>query len=451
MKRKPGPKSVFAVVAVLVLLIGFGPNARFALEEGQGGGLGSPPATAVPDPGQGGKFVVWDKSELVKAYNERMKALVEAFGRKYGIEAEYVALGPGELKTKLQAAFDAGNVPDLVIGDAALEKPFVSQRRLVEVSGLLRQLPLLPVALRFTEVQDASGGQYLIPQAFALSGAYVRKDWWAQAGLPLPSTWLELREQARLLAQPGSGVYPLGLSLSANGTEGESLVRDVVLAWGGQFVDANNRVAVNTPQTLEALRFLASLYEERLVPPEALTWDDAGNNNAYLRGQVGLIINAGSVYNLLEQSDPQLRANTALAPKPGGPAGSPVFGSGSAFILPVGGSNPAAAKRFVREFYEQPVYGEVVETMGGTWQPVTAAGAGTAFWTALVNPAAGWLKMTSGVVGPDSYPGTEEEPSLKGRNQKLGIKAVQRMISGKMDARRSLDELERELRALYGQ
>ncbi|MCD1261448.1 extracellular solute-binding protein [Paenibacillus athensensis] len=450
MTRKPGPFSVFAVVAVLVLLIGFGPNSRFSLSDNRGGAAGSPPADTVPAPGQGGKFVVWDKAELVKAYHERMEKLVESFGRQYGVETEYVTLNASELKTKLQAAFDAGNVPDLVIGDTALDKQFGSQRRLIEVSGLLRQLPLLSESLLVTQMGNAADGQYLIPQAFTLSGAYVRKDWWAQAALPLPATWLELREQARLLAKPGSGVYPLGLSLSANGTEGESLVRDVVLAWGGRFVDERNHVAVNTPATLEALQFLASLYTERLVPPEALSWDDAGNNNAYLRGQVGYIINTGSVYNLLEPSAPELYAATVLAPKPGGSDGSPVFGSGRAMILPVGGSNPAAAKRFVRELYEQPVYGELIESMGGTWQPVTAAGEDTAFWTDSANQAAGWLKMTTHVVGPDSYPGTDEETGAKGRNQKLGIKAVQRIIAGKMDAQRSLDELERELRVLYG-
>ena len=51
----------------------------------------------------------------------------------------------------------------------------------------------------------------------------------------------------------------------------------------------------------------------------ALTWDDAGNNNAYQTGRAAFIINPPSVYAWMQANDKELLANTALINIPKGP------------------------------------------------------------------------------------------------------------------------------------
>lgn len=61
------------------------------------------------------KLIFWDKSEYVKEYNDSQKERVAQFSKEFNVDVEYVAIPPADLKTKLLAAVEAGNPPDLLL------------------------------------------------------------------------------------------------------------------------------------------------------------------------------------------------------------------------------------------------------------------------------------------------------------------------------------------------
>jgi ABC-type glycerol-3-phosphate transport system substrate-binding protein len=99
---------------------------------------------------------------------------------------------------------------------------------------------------------------------------------------------------------------------ASGGGDAEGMMRSLILGYGGVPVDKDNKITINSKETLEALKMAASFYRESLTPPAAVTWDDASNNIAYLAGTVGLIMNSGSVMTAMKKDKQDLMNNRVV-------------------------------------------------------------------------------------------------------------------------------------------
>lgn len=429
--------AIVSIVLSLLLLAGCGPL------------LGDRTGTEAPGlPPEQETFVFWDKGEYIQVYNELMRKRLEQFGRENGVDVEYVLVGQNEFKEKLFAALEAGSPPDLIVTNDYIAKQFISTGQLIDTSDMINKIDFLDSAKQFVVTSDQ---YYLVPQAFLIYGAYLRQDVWDKHRLPPPATWQELYEQAKIVNDPQNGFYATGFSLGASGGgDSENMIREAILAFGGSIVDPNNNIVVNSKETLEALTFLARFWEEGLTPPSSVTWDDLGNNRAYLKGQVGFVLNSGSIYEQAKKEAPAMEKNTQLIPKLAGPKGTFILGQGNVFALFKNENGTKWAKKFVTEFYDQQAYTEFIEAIGGKFQPVLRNADDTPFWNDPANKAAGWNEMLKDVVGSSNYPGPEDDLSSKARSEQVGTRALYRIVVQKMDPQQSLDLLELELKQLYG-
>ena len=392
------------------------------------------------------KIVFWDKSEYVKQYNEMMAEKCKAFTEKTGIEVDYVIIPPNDIKQKIMAGIEAKNVPDLIVGDDALCAQFVTMDQIGEVAELNAKLNLTDAAQGIAKLNDK---EYLTPLAFLAPGMYWRKDMWEAKGLAAPTTWEELRDHARKINDPKNGFYALGFPLGASGGgDAEGFMRSVINSFGGTVVDETGKVTVNSKETLEALKYVASLFREGLVPPDAITWDDMGNNNAYLAGTVGVIFNSGSVWSALTKENPDLLAKTQIIAYPKGPTGKAfVPGGSNVFATFKNGKNPEGAKQLI-EFILSDIedYKQLVEAMGGMWQPVVNGCDDTEFWKQPIN--AGWL-ANSKAVARNFAPAPADEFAQQAFANQVCVKAMQKIIVNKVDPQKALDELEADVTEVY--
>lgn len=390
------------------------------------------------------KFVFWDKSEYNKAYNDAQREKVKEFKEKYNIDIEYVVIPASDMKQKLTAAVEAKNPPDLVVTDDFLAGQFAGMGQLIETDDIINQIGLADYAKRLAKAQ---GKNYMIPQAILAPGFYLRKDKWDAKGLKYPTTWQELKEQAKIINDPANNFYALGFPMGASGGgDAEGFCRSVILSFGGQIADKDHNVKVNSPQTLEALKFIASLYQEKLVPPSAITWDDSGNNTAYAAGTVGAVFNSGSIMNDITANKPDIAKNTIILPYPKGANGSYSLGGGNVYSIFKNGKGTEAAKKFVLDFFQKDNYTKLIEKMGGMWQPTITGVDNTDFWKKPEN--AGWL-ANSKVIVANTYPEENTDINSKAFSSQLCVKAVQRIVVNKMDPQKSLDQLEKDLKAIY--
>ena len=74
----------------------------------------------------------------------------------------------------------------------------------------------------------------------------------------------------------------------------------LIWAFGGKLVDKNNKVVIDSPETLKALEYGKELYATFI--PGTLSWLDPNNNKAFLDGQISVTNNGISIYYAAKNS-----------------------------------------------------------------------------------------------------------------------------------------------------
>jgi hypothetical protein len=146
----------------------------------------------------------------------------------------------------------------------------------------------------------------------------------AEIGENLPDTWEDVHRIGKKLKAKGRPVgFPLSHGAAANGS-----MRAIIWSWGGKLVeDGSKTVAINSKETVEALKFIKALYQD-CMEEEVLAWDDRNNNVCLNSGRCSMILNPISAYNSARQDNAMIPGterpihtviNHIMPPK--GPAG----------------------------------------------------------------------------------------------------------------------------------
>jgi multiple sugar transport system substrate-binding protein len=156
---------------------------------------------------------------------------------------------------------------------------------------------------------------------FAFSDSFVpdpvnyRTDLWGEAGMT-PNTWDDVRVGGKKI-KDATGI-PVGVGLSAE-LDTAMAMRAIMYAFGASEQDEEGNLTINSPQTLEALKFAKAMFEEAMTP-EVLAWDASSNNRQILAGRSSLVLNAISVTRTGENTDLPIHKDIGLAKAAAGPA-----------------------------------------------------------------------------------------------------------------------------------
>jgi len=175
-----------------------------------------------------------------------------------------------------------------------------------------------------------------------------------------PKTWDAFWDffkpmQKRLHEKGMRGVYALGLQPTTAGpTDGNALFHHFLIAYGGNRIVTNDGAPhLDDPQVKEAaikaLSYITTAFKEGYVPPGALSWNDADDNNAFHAKQIVVdldytISTELALYHRKEEYDDILTLGLPLDN-----AGEPIpsqLGVAGAFI-PKGAKNIELAKDFL--------------------------------------------------------------------------------------------------------
>ena len=85
--------------------------------------------------------------------------------------------------------------------------------------------------------------------------------------------------------------------------DGNNYAHWLLWSHGGKMVDESGKVAINSPETLEALEYAKELYQTFI--PGTESWLDVNNNRAFLAGEVSVTANGVSLY-YAAKNDPKL-------------------------------------------------------------------------------------------------------------------------------------------------
>jgi multiple sugar transport system substrate-binding protein len=142
-----------------------------------------------------------------------------------------------------------------------------------------------------------------------------RKDLWDDVGV-MPDSWEKILEGGRKIKQKHK--IPVGIGL-AQELDTAMAMRTIMYSFGGHEQDANNNLALNSKNTVEAVKFVKALFQETMTP-EVFTWDPSSNNRAMLAGTISVALNAISITRTGEKDNPSFTEKIYLAKAAAGPA-----------------------------------------------------------------------------------------------------------------------------------
>jgi multiple sugar transport system substrate-binding protein len=139
---------------------------------------------------------------------------------------------------------------------------------------------------------------------------------------------------------------PGGMALGHASGDGNAWVHWCLWAFGGNLVDAKDKVIISSPETEKALNYARQLYETFI--PGTASWNDAFNNKAFLAGEVHWTNNGVSIYAAAKAQKMDITDDIYHALWPVGPIGKPTeFHVAYPIMIMTYSKFPQASKAFI--------------------------------------------------------------------------------------------------------
>jgi multiple sugar transport system substrate-binding protein len=338
--------------------------------------------TLAYKPEKGAKLRVLRWSRFVQGDIDAYMANVKKFTEKTGIEVRVDNEGWEDVRPKAAVAANTGAGPDIIL--STNDDANLYPEKLLDVTDLAEYLgkkyggwyPSVEAYMR-------PDGKKWIGLGLGAAGSMMvyRKSHLDAAGFTsFPKDTGGFLKLCQALKDKGT---PPGFALG-NATGDSGWTHWLIWAFGASIVDKNNKVTIDSPETIKALEFAKELYATFI--PGTLSWLDPNNNKAFLDGQISLTNNGISIYYAAKNSpDPKLRdiaADIQHASFPVGPVGVPteyhLFFNQMVMKYT---KYPQAAKEFLRFMMEKDQFDAWLIGAGGyVAQPLRAYEA-SSVWT----------------------------------------------------------------------
>jgi N,N'-diacetylchitobiose transport system substrate-binding protein len=288
---------------------------------GDAGGA-APAAAAVP-------LTVWTSQTFTTDADALQDEQINTWAAENNVEMELSRFAGDATRPNWQAAFESRQFPD--VGNLPQEDlaKFILTNSLLETTEIVTELNELEggyTAGAFSAGRTSDGKHWSLPSFSSTEMFYVRTDKLEEVGMELPETWDDVRAIADAINAPDDLFWGWGAQIGTPSWDSEVAFTSMLWSYGGKTWDEESMPAINSPETRLVLDFMKDAWDAGVIPPDAPTWDDSGNNRAYQTSIVGMIFNTGSVLRYMQTDDPALLEISAVLPIPAGPAGRFVSG-----------------------------------------------------------------------------------------------------------------------------
>jgi multiple sugar transport system substrate-binding protein len=296
------------------------------------------------------KIIQW--SHFVPSYDKWFDGVFcKRWGEKNDTRVMVDHIAIGEINARAAAEVAARKGHDLFM---FLSPPAAYEKQAIDHSELYQEVARKhgsPIDLGHRSTFNPKTKRY-----FAFSDSYVpdpgnfRQDLWSQVGFPRgPDTYDDLLKGAKAIKQKLGN--PCGIGLSQE-LDTNMALRALLWSFGGSVQDPEGKVVINSPQTLEALKYMRALYKQAQTP-EVFTWDPSSNNRGILAGKLSFVENAISVTRTAEKENPEMSKKIQLTPALKGPvrriAAEHVM---DCYVIWNFAENKAGAKRFLVDYVD---------------------------------------------------------------------------------------------------
>jgi len=325
---------------------------------------------------------VWWAQGFAQEEDVSFKKVVADYQKASGNTIDYSIIPFAPERQKIVSAVTSGVVPDLFQNN-----PFESvalfawDDKLVDVSDVVAtqkeeytEAALLSASC-YNRVEKRRSF-YGVPYTAGVSANHIWGSLVQKAGYTIediPKTWDAFYDffkgvQKKLRERGRRNVYALGFQVTTNGNDPNSTFNYFLIAYGGQnIVTRDGKLHLDDPQVREAaikaLTYPTAAYKEGFVPPSAINWNDADDNNAFHAKQIvmdldGSISTEVAIFNKKEEYDDIVTMGLALS-NDGKPV--PSQARTTCGVIPKGAKNVAVAKEFLKYLIEPKIVNEYLK------------------------------------------------------------------------------------------
>jgi multiple sugar transport system substrate-binding protein len=281
-----------------------------------------------------------------------------------GIKLEVETINGDGVQARISSAIQSKTGPDILMAVNNWAQLYADSA--VDVSDVAEEIGKAQGGYYDTAHAVANDGKKWIAVPYTILGVLFanRTSWFNDVGNgpdKFPQTWEEYRAVGKQLK---AKQQPYGQTLAHAFGDGPAFWYPYLWSWGGKEVAADGKtVVLNSRETIESVKFAVPFWNE-CYDSGALSWDDAGNNRAFLANTISSTSNGASIY-LLARSKPDtylsekgtpIYKDIFHAPLPKGPAGQFSYHVPFSNIIPAYTKNQKAAKDFLRWFQSNDIY-----------------------------------------------------------------------------------------------
>src|ERR1700750_1654957 len=370
-----------------------------------------------------GELTVWWTQGFYKAENDAVITWMADWEKRNNTKVNLTIMNGPDVITKLIAAMQVGDVPDLVhtvTGDRFLVPRAAWNDQLEDVSDVVetQKAEFMDTALtsaRLYNAKQKKTSYYAVPTK---SSSLLMEIWLplieeaASAAGAMPATQDKFFDffqtvQDKLRAK-GKRIFGLGYSMATKEADSGNLFHQFLVAYGGVgIVTPDGKLNIDDPAVRTAattsLERLTTPFKKGYVPPGAINWGDVDNNNAFFARQIVMTPNATISIAAAQMDKPDFYNKEII------PRGVPLDNDGkpvasvlaiSPTIIPKGSKNVDGAKALLREFIQPANMNAYLKETRARYLPVmTSIVKNDPYWTDPKDPHRP-LAVDMGVIKP---------------------------------------------------
>ncbi len=376
------------------------------------------------------------------------RANLAKFTAQTGVPVRVDFVGWEDLRPQVGVAANTGAGPDIVVGWP--DDPHLFSDKLVELTDIADYLGAkyggwYSLAERYGQ-KWGTKNWIAIPMGGSGGPAVYRESWIKQAGFDtIPTDHEGFLKLCQGLQKLG---HPAGFALGNAVGDANAYASWLLWSHGGFLVDENNKVAINSRETIAALKYAAEL--QKTFISGTLAWQDPSNNKAFFAEEIGLTQNGVSIYFAFK-NDPKYAAQAADTNQAAMPLGVSKTRCETALILNAmvfkHTKYPNAAKELIRFMMEQEQYEPWLTGCIGYWAQPLKAYAQSAVWTS--DPKIAAYRDTCGLEYWNGYKGPISQASGAASADYVNVQMFAAVASGQATPEEAVKEAERRAKRFY--
>lgn len=416
-------------------------------------------------------LLIWWEQGFLPEENEQLNQLVRQWEQQTGQRVDLKLLSPVLIEQQLKKFIedpDIDRVPDIVYSvgvDTSIAPKLAWRDQLLDLTEVIQ-----PIRERYTPTglaqvfyhnqRKSERSYYAVPLWQADDYMHCWGNLLEEIGFTprdLPRQWDRFWDfwrsaQVKLRAQGHDNLYGIGLCMSASGFDTYTALRMFMNAYRVSVVDASGELvlaaAENRQRFIDALSEFTGFYQQGYVPPAAVGWSGAGNNNSFLNREILMTYNLTLSIPLTQKltNNPYNRdarqryQQIATIDRPRGIDGTELLVSKGIkqAIVPKTSRRPEAAKRFLSYLIQPENLGPLLKGFKGRVLPVMPELFNDPFWQDPSDPHLSAARKIYAQPGQSPY--EVIHPALSEvQSQQLWAKTVLKVIQDQSSTAEAVD------------